>query len=144
MIVLCSAWRTVERNGGNVAAGERLSDVAVMLRSKIKDYIQVICMKLVENTRLNTVTNLKKILRDSKQKGGILRYKISIGTKWDKMSYGFLKTGKITWYRSSTVAVSILDETFASHMQQLLGDTLQENDLEPPSFIAEVRSIIGC
>ncbi|GJZ23068.1 hypothetical protein Tco_0560527 [Tanacetum coccineum] len=74
-----------------------------------------------------------------KIKGGLIGTR---GGLW--MSYGFLKNGKITWYRSSTVAVSILDETFASHMQQLLGDTLQENDLEPPSFIAEVRSIIGC
>ncbi|GJZ06000.1 rhomboid-like protease 5 [Tanacetum coccineum] len=63
-------------DGGNVAAGERLSDVAVMLRSKIKDYIPVICVKLVKNTMLNKITNLKKILKDLKQKGGILRYEI--------------------------------------------------------------------
>ncbi|GKA49164.1 hypothetical protein Tco_0742122, partial [Tanacetum coccineum] len=66
---------------------------------------------------------------------------------WDEMGQNVLRfledwKDNRAWYRSSTVA--ILDETFASHMQQLIGDTLKKNDLEPPSIIAEVRSIIGC
>lgn len=36
----------------------------------------------------------------------------------------------------------ILDDTFASEMQQLLGNTLQDKDLEPPRSIVEVRSML--
>ncbi|KAK9096660.1 hypothetical protein Sjap_022157 [Stephania japonica] len=36
----------------------------------------------------------------------------------------------------------ILDDTFASQMQQLLGNMLQEKDLEPPRSVMEVRSVL--
>lgn len=35
-----------------------------------------------------------------------------------------------------------LDDTFASKMQELLGNSLQESDLQPPRKIMEVRSIL--
>lgn len=38
--------------------------------------------------------------------------------------------------------MQVLDDTFASHMQQLLGNALQEKDLEPPRSIMEVRSML--
>lgn len=38
--------------------------------------------------------------------------------------------------------MQILDDTFASQMQQLLGNALQEKDLEPPRSIMEVRSML--
>lgn len=47
-----------------------------------------------------------------------------------------------SWYKGSRIAVSILDDTFASQMQQLLGNSLQEKDLEPPRSILEVRSML--
>lgn len=34
---------------GNTAAGERLSEVTVMLRSKFRNYLQAVVEKLVEN-----------------------------------------------------------------------------------------------
>ncbi|KAH7557344.1 hypothetical protein JRO89_XS11G0129000 [Xanthoceras sorbifolium] len=37
-----------------------------------------------------------------------------------------------SWFKSSIIAVSILDEIFVSQMQQLLGNALQEKHLEPP------------
>jgi hypothetical protein len=40
------------------------------------------------------------------------------------------------------VMLQVLDDTFASQMQQLLGNTLQQKDLEPPRSIMEVRSIL--
>ncbi|KAF3671595.1 hypothetical protein FXO38_06514 [Capsicum annuum] len=43
-----------------------------------------------------------------------------------------------SWYKGSRIAVSILDDTFASQMQQLLGNSLQEKDLEPPRSILKV------
>lgn len=66
---------------------------------------------------------------------------------WDRMGQdvlSFLENRKEnrSWYKGSRVAVSILDDAFASQMQQLLGNSLQEKDLEPPRSIMEVRSIL--
>ncbi|GKA00362.1 hypothetical protein Tco_0672912, partial [Tanacetum coccineum] len=159
---------------GNVAAGERLSEVTVMLRSKFRNYLQAFVEKLVENTRLQNGTKLKKILQDSKESVGgseirsrmqplieqltntmnhlhkILETHVFIATcrgYWDRMGQdvlSFLANRKEnrSWYKGSRVAVSILDDTFASQMQQLLGNTLQEKDIEPPRSIVEVRSML--
>lgn len=40
------------------------------------------------------------------------------------------------------IIFQVLDDTFASQMQQLLGNALQEKDLEPPQRIMEVRSML--
>ncbi|KAM7253374.1 hypothetical protein ACFE04_008816 [Oxalis oulophora] len=66
---------------------------------------------------------------------------------WDRMGQevlSFLESRKEnrSWYKLSRAAVSILDDTFASHMQQLVGNALQEKDVEPPRSIMEVRSIL--
>lgn len=66
---------------------------------------------------------------------------------WDRMGQeilSFLENRKEnrSWYKGSRVAVSILDDTFASHMQQLLGNALHEKDLEAPRSIMEVRSML--
>lgn len=66
---------------------------------------------------------------------------------WDRMGQdvlSFLENRKEnrSWYKGSRIAVSILDDTFASQMQQLLGNALQEKDLEPPRSIIEVRSML--
>ncbi|KAJ9146509.1 hypothetical protein P3X46_028765 [Hevea brasiliensis] len=66
---------------------------------------------------------------------------------WDRMGQdvlNFLENRKEnrSWYKGSQIAVSVLDDTFASQMQQLLGNALQEKDLEPPRSIMEVRSML--
>lgn len=66
---------------------------------------------------------------------------------WDRMGQdvlSFLENRKEnrSWYKGSQIAVSILDDTFGSKMQQLLGNALQEKDLEPPRAIMEVRSML--
>ncbi|KAG5543870.1 hypothetical protein RHGRI_016584 [Rhododendron griersonianum] len=66
---------------------------------------------------------------------------------WDRMGQdvlSFLENRKEnrSWYKGSRVAVSILDDTFASQMQQLLGNALQEKDIEPPKTIVEVQSML--
>ncbi|KAK9063154.1 hypothetical protein SSX86_017024 [Deinandra increscens subsp. villosa] len=161
-------------DGGNVAPGERLSEVTVMLRSKFRNYLQAVVEKLAENTRLQNGTKLKKILQDSKQSVAeseircrmqplkdqltntinhlhtIFETHVFIATcrgYWDRMGQdvlGFLENRKEnrSWYKGSRVAVSILDDIFASQMQQLLGNTLLEKDLEPPRSIVEVRSML--
>jgi len=45
----------------------------------------------------------------------------------------------LTW---NDAYFQILDDTFAAQMQQLLGNSLREQDLEPPRSIMEVRSIL--
>lgn len=66
---------------------------------------------------------------------------------WDRMGQdvlSFLENRKEnrSWYKGSRVAVSVLDDTFASQMQQLLGNALLEKDLEAPRCIMEVRSML--
>ncbi|KAH1096929.1 hypothetical protein J1N35_013850 [Gossypium stocksii] len=61
---------------------------------------------------------------------------------WDRMAQdvlGFLESRKEnrSWYKGSQIAVSILDDTFASQMQQLVGNALPAKDLEPPRSILE-------
>ncbi|KAG8373426.1 hypothetical protein BUALT_Bualt11G0023000 [Buddleja alternifolia] len=66
---------------------------------------------------------------------------------WDRMGQDVLKfledrKENRAWYKASRVAVTVLDDTFASQMQQLLGNALQEKDVEPPRFVMEVRSML--
>ncbi|CAN7081638.1 unnamed protein product [Brassica oleracea var. botrytis] len=164
-------------DGGNVAPGDRLSEVTVMLRAKFRSYLQAVVEKLVQNA-----TTLKKILRDSKGISSGLHCacsKESVGESdmhnlkeqltntlnnlhsvcathvfialsrgyWDRMGeivLSFLenKTENRAWYKGPRVAVSMLDDTFAAEMQKLLGDSLREQDLEPPRSIVELRWIL--
>lgn len=39
--------------------------------------------------------------------------------------------------------IQIVDDVYASEMQRLLGNALQEKDLEPPRSITEARSILS-
>lgn len=43
------SWGSCIPDGGNTAPGERLSEVAVMLRAKFRNYLQAVVEKLVEN-----------------------------------------------------------------------------------------------
>ncbi|WCJ24715.1 hypothetical protein M5689_006651 [Euphorbia peplus] len=66
---------------------------------------------------------------------------------WDRMGQdvlSFLENRKEnrSWYKGSRIAVSVLDDTFASQMQQLLGNAVQGKDLEAPRSIMEVRSML--
>ncbi|XP_065880895.1 uncharacterized protein [Euphorbia lathyris] len=66
---------------------------------------------------------------------------------WDRMGQdvlSFLENRKEnrSWYKGSRIAVSVLDDAFASQMQQLLGNAVQEKDLEAPRSVMEVRSML--
>ncbi|XP_010448543.1 PREDICTED: uncharacterized protein LOC104730991 isoform X2 [Camelina sativa] len=168
------AWSSCIPDGGNAAPGDRLSEVTVMLRAKFRSYLQAVVEKLVENSKLQKATMLKKILQDSKESVGesdirskmnnlkeqltntvnhlhsVCETHVFIALSrgyWDRMGQivlSFLENRKENraWYKGSRVAVSILDDTFAAQMQQLLGNSLREQDLEPPRSIMEVRSIL--
>ncbi|XP_022863818.1 uncharacterized protein LOC111383866 [Olea europaea var. sylvestris] len=167
-------WGSCIPESGNVVPGESLSEVTVMIRTKFRAYLQAVMDKLVENTRLQRATNLKKIIQDAKenviesnlqhrmqplkdlladtinQLHTILETQVFVimcRGFWDRMGQDvlrFLEDRKEnrSWYKASRVAVTVLDDAFVSQMQQLLGNALQEKDLEPPRSILEVRSML--
>ncbi|KAJ6835829.1 uncharacterized protein M6B38_329840 [Iris pallida] len=66
---------------------------------------------------------------------------------WDSMGQivlSFLESRKENriWYRGSGYALGILDDLFASEMQTLQGNSLQDKDLDPPRSVVEARSIL--
>ncbi|KAK3025513.1 hypothetical protein RJ639_042048 [Escallonia herrerae] len=66
---------------------------------------------------------------------------------WDRMGQIVLKflegrKENQVWYNGSYYALGILDDTFASQMQRLQGNALQEKHLEAPRSIVEARSIL--
>ncbi|KAK7299810.1 hypothetical protein RJT34_10638 [Clitoria ternatea] len=66
---------------------------------------------------------------------------------WDRMGQIILKflegrKENRMWYNGSSYALGILDDTFASQMQRLRGNALQEKDIEPPRSVVEARSIL--
>ncbi|KAF8410912.1 hypothetical protein HHK36_003449 [Tetracentron sinense] len=66
---------------------------------------------------------------------------------WDRMGQTLLKflesrKENRVWYNGSYYALGILDDTFASQMQRLQGNALQDKDLEPPRSVIEARSIL--
>lgn len=46
------SWGSCIPNVGNIAPGERLSEVTVMLRAKFRNYVQAIVEKLAENVSI--------------------------------------------------------------------------------------------
>ncbi|KAG0598827.1 hypothetical protein M758_12G103500 [Ceratodon purpureus] len=67
---------------------------------------------------------------------------------WDRMARDVLqflesRKGNKLWYKSTTLALGILDDIFASQMQRLQGRALQDKDLEPPRSVAEARSMLS-
>ncbi|KAK7386073.1 hypothetical protein VNO78_32151 [Psophocarpus tetragonolobus] len=66
---------------------------------------------------------------------------------WDRMGQIILKflegrKENRIWYNGSSYALGVLDDTFASQMQRLRGNALQEKDIEPPRSVIEARSIL--
>ncbi|KAE8812592.1 hypothetical protein D1007_10280 [Hordeum vulgare] len=66
---------------------------------------------------------------------------------WDRLGQTvlrFLESRKENriWYRGSDYALGILDDVFASEMQKLLGNALQDKDLDPPQSVIDARSIL--
>ncbi|CAM0946286.1 unnamed protein product [Alopecurus aequalis] len=66
---------------------------------------------------------------------------------WDRLGQivlRFLESRKENriWYRGSGYALGILDDVFASEMQKLLGNALQDKDLDPPQSVIDARSIL--
>ncbi|KAG6468268.1 hypothetical protein ZIOFF_072841 [Zingiber officinale] len=168
------SWGSCIPDGGNAVPGEQLSEVTVTLRAKFRNFLQAVVEKLVENTRVQSTTKLKKIIQDSKDAAmesdirsrmqplrdlliqtinelhKVLEVQVFVAVCrgfWDRMGQDalkFLENRKENrpLYKGARVTIAVLGDTFASQMQQLLGNVLQEKDLEPPRSILEVRSVL--
>ncbi|RZC83805.1 hypothetical protein C5167_046593 [Papaver somniferum] len=167
-------WSSCIPSGCSTVPGELLREIMVMLRSKLRSYLQAIVEKLVDNTKVQNLTKLKKILQEFKETAkesdvqsrlqplkdqltktivhlhSIFDTRLFLDmcqTYWDRMGQdilSFLDNNKENraCYKGTRIVVSILNDTFASQMQLLLGNALQEKDLAPPKSIMEVRSVL--
>ncbi|CAD5335917.1 unnamed protein product [Arabidopsis thaliana] len=66
---------------------------------------------------------------------------------WDRMGQDVLRLledrkDNVTWHKGPRIAVSVLDEIFATQMQSLLGNGLKPEHLEPPRSMMELRSML--
>ncbi|CAI0421981.1 unnamed protein product [Linum tenue] len=161
-------------DGSNSTIGDTLGEISVMLRSKYRTYLHAVVEKLIENTRMQQSTKLRRIIQNSSETlvEADVRSRMQPLTDlliktidhlhsvvephvfiyicrglWDRMGQEVLRflqnrRESRAGYKCSRIAVSVLDDIFASQMQQLLGNTIQEKDLEPPRSIKEARSVL--
>ncbi|KAL0677415.1 hypothetical protein Bca4012_005396 [Brassica carinata] len=66
---------------------------------------------------------------------------------WDRLGQDVLRLledrkDNVTWHKGPRIAVSVLDEIFATQMQSLLGNALKPEHLEPPRSMMELRSML--
>ncbi|XP_062100220.1 uncharacterized protein LOC133806101 [Humulus lupulus] len=167
---LLKSWNYCFPDDVQSVIGEHLNDVKVMLRAKFRNYRQAIVEKLAENTRVQSLTKLKNIIRDSKEedvqnqmqplKDLLMKTIHHLDTVveppvfiqiccefWERMGQDILHIledggEKRSWYKGLRVAVSILDDIFASEMQNLRGNSLHGKELELPGSIREIHSML--
>ncbi|XP_059637232.1 uncharacterized protein LOC132279312 [Cornus florida] len=144
--------RTKFRNYLQAVVEKLAENTRLESATKLKKILQDSKESVVESDIRSRMQPLKDQLKDTMNHlHTVFETHVFIGIcrgYWDRMGQdvlSFLENRKEnrSWYRGSRIAVSILDDTFASHMQQLLGNVLQEKDLEPPRSINEVRSMLG-
>ncbi|GAY56183.1 hypothetical protein CUMW_169910, partial [Citrus unshiu] len=97
-------------------------------------------MQMLSSQLIDSISNLHQVFSNR------IFIAISRGF-WDRMGQIVLKflegrKENPVWYNGSYYALGILDDTFASHMQRLQGNSLQEKDLDPPRSVVEARSIL--
>ncbi|GAA0163543.1 hypothetical protein LIER_19381 [Lithospermum erythrorhizon] len=156
------------------AFGEQMNGITVLLKTKYKNYLQAIVVKLASNMQANRNTRLQRILEETKESDGeseirermrnlnsllsdsisnlheVFTGQIFVALSrglWDRMGQIVLKffegrKENRVWYAGAYHALGILDDIFASQMQRLQGNALQDKDLEPPRSISEARSIL--
>ncbi|KAK6150353.1 hypothetical protein DH2020_015285 [Rehmannia glutinosa] len=143
-------WRTISLT--LPASWSKLHNV-----TKLKKIIQDAKENVIESDLRQRMQPLKELLANTiDQLHTVLETQVFVIVCrgfWDRMGQDVLKfledrKENRSWYKASRVAVTIaflllvLDDTFASQMQQLLGNAIQEKDLEPPRCILEVRSML--
>lgn len=71
----CSAYTN---DAGNLVPGERLTEVAIMLRTKFRNYIQAVLEKLVENVSSSNAINLMHPISYTLSRGIYFFFNISL------------------------------------------------------------------
>ncbi|KAL1569676.1 hypothetical protein AAHA92_01126 [Salvia divinorum] len=119
--------------------------------TKLKKIIQDAKENVIESDLRQRMQPLKELLTNTiNQLHSVLEAQVFVMVCrgfWDRMGQDILKflegrKENSSWYKASRVAVNVLDDAFASQMQQLMGNALLEKDLEPPRCILEVRSML--
>ncbi|XP_047971704.1 uncharacterized protein LOC125214638 isoform X2 [Salvia hispanica] len=119
--------------------------------TKLKKIIQDAKENVIESDLRQRMQPLKEMLTNTiNQLHSVLEAQVFVMVCrgfWDRMGQDVLKflEGKKenrSCSKASRVAVNVLDDAFASQMQQLMGNALLEKDLEPPRCILEVRSML--
>ncbi|XP_050153020.1 uncharacterized protein LOC126627270 isoform X2 [Malus sylvestris] len=151
------------------ATGEHLNDVSALLGTKLRTYRLAIVEKLYENTRVRNKTKLKNIIQRSKAEKSVVQSRMKplevllremidhlhtvvdptvfvelCREFWDRLGQDVLHISedKKEEYKGLRVAVSNLDDIFASEMQRLRRNSLKERDLSPPGSMEEVHSML--
>ncbi|CAL1408017.1 unnamed protein product [Linum trigynum] len=133
---------TVEKLVNNMQAnrGTRLKRILEEIKEEdgeadVRERMQMLTSQLIDS-----ISNLH----------GVFSSRIFVAASrglWDRMGQIVLKflegrKENRVWYNGSCYALGILDDIFASQMQRLLGNSLQDKDIEPPRSVIEARSIL--
>ncbi|KAI3921724.1 hypothetical protein MKX01_005413 [Papaver californicum] len=128
--------------------GEQMNGITVLLRTKYKTYMQATVEKLITNMQGSRITRLKRILEETKESDGEAEVRermqnlcLPVMDSYQTCMRCFQEEFLI-WYNGSYYALGILDDTFASQMQRLQGNALEDKDIEPPRSVVEARSIL--
>ncbi|CAN1169591.1 hypothetical protein LINPERHAP2_LOCUS28492 [Linum perenne] len=133
---------TVEKLVNNMQAnrGTRLKRILEEIKEEDREADVRERMHMVSSQLIDSISNLH----------GVFSSRIFVAASrvlWDRMGQTVLKflegrKENRVWYNGSCYALGILDDVFASQMQRLLGNSLQDKDIEPPRSVFEARSIL--
>ncbi|XP_057954737.1 uncharacterized protein LOC131148823 isoform X2 [Malania oleifera] len=143
--------RTKYKNYAQATVGKLISNMQVNRSTRLKRVLEEIKeadgeaeirekMQMLSSQLIESISNLHEVFASR------IFVQICRGL-WDAMGQtvlSFLEGRKENrvWYNGSYYALGILDDTFASQMQRLQGNSLQEKDLDPPRAVIEARSIL--
>ncbi|EOA14637.1 hypothetical protein CARUB_v10027895mg [Capsella rubella] len=103
---------------------------------EVRERMKMLCSQITDS-----ITNLHDVFTSQ-------IFVASCRLFWDRMAQVVLKflegrKENEAGYKGSYYALGIVEDTFASEMQRLQGNSLQEKDMEPPRSVIEARSILS-
>ncbi|KAL8229027.1 hypothetical protein R6Q57_013927 [Mikania cordata] len=142
--------RTKFRNYMQASVEKLAGNTRLQNATNLKKVIQEAKESVGESDIKNRMQHLKDILTKMiSDLHGVLDIHVFVifcRALWDRMGQDVLRVlenRKENWTcKASRVAVSVLNETFASEIQRLVGQKLEDKDVEAPRSILEVQSIL--
>ncbi|XP_010519228.1 PREDICTED: uncharacterized protein LOC104798734 [Tarenaya hassleriana] len=66
---------------------------------------------------------------------------------WDRLGQDVLrlmedKKDNVTWHKGPRIAISVMDEIFGREMQEMMGNGIKAEHLEPPRSVMDLRSML--